>query len=119
MRVRQVGVPAIGRGRSIGTLVQPRRLGDRVAQLLKILFVAQLRILVEPLRRQDLGGDSPAFAAVGQAQRDAQKELRRLAQGDDAESKRHAQGDVALGRFDADDRQFRWVHGVASSNPRR
>ncbi len=92
--------------------VELARDAERRAQLVEVVFVAQRRVLVEPLGRQQLGRHALAAAAVGEPDAHARKDLRRLGQRDDAEAKRHAQPDIALEQVDAFDGQTGCgVHG--------
>jgi hypothetical protein len=64
--------------------------------LLEVVFVAERRVLVEPFRRQQLGGGALGFLAVLEADARAHERLRRLGERHHAEAKRHAQPHVAL-----------------------
>jgi hypothetical protein len=75
---------------------------DRLAQLVLVLGVAQLRVLVEPLRGEHLGGVAEALAAVVEAKVDANERLPPFGERDDAEAKRHAQAKRLLERLDAE-----------------
>ncbi len=86
-----------------------RRDGGGIAQLLKVVFVGQREILVEPLRREQLGGHTPAFAAVVQPYPHPHESLRRRRERDDAEAERQPQLHVALVQLDVENfERRRW-----------
>lgn len=66
------------------------------AQLIEMVFVAQRGRLVEPFRRQQLGGHARAFAAVVGTNAHRHEDLRRLAQRDHAKTTMHAQAHLAF-----------------------
>ncbi len=97
----RIAVAGVGRG------------GDRrgIAKLLEVVFVGQREVLVEPLRREQLGGHAPAFASVVQAHAHPHERLRRSGERDDAEAERQPQLHVALVQLDVEDfkrRRRRW-----------
>jgi hypothetical protein len=80
-----VGVE-VERGRQRRLAVRAGGELDRLAQLVLVLRVAQCRVLVEPLGGEHLGGVAEAFAAVVEADVDANERLHALGDGDDAEA---------------------------------
>ena len=70
--VAERGVGARRRGSSRA------RDAERRAQLVEVVLVAERRVLVEPLRRQQLGGHALGLAAVGEPDAHAHEGLRRL-----------------------------------------
>ena len=86
----------------------------RAAQLIEILLVGQRRRFVEPFRRQHLGRYAVTLAAVGQLDARAHEQLRRFAQGDDAEAKRQPQRHRPLEEFRCQQSQLRRAHGVTA-----
>jgi hypothetical protein len=79
-----------------GILVKRRRGSEGVAELIVVVFLAEARILVEPLGRQHLRRHTPALAAVRRGDAHAGKGLRAVPQGDDAEAEGQAQPHLPL-----------------------
>jgi hypothetical protein len=76
------------------------RPAHRSAQLLEVLLVAERRVLVEPLRREQLGRRAFSFLSVLKNNSGSNERLRRLGQRDHAEAKGHAQLHRALEELD-------------------
>ena len=87
---------------------------QRLAELVEILGVGEVRALLEPLGAQRLGGDALAGAAVLQRDAHADDRLDALRHRDDAEAERQAQAEVAL---EAVDRLNLHFHALCSSRP--
>ena len=68
----------------------------RQPQLVEIVLVRQRQVLVEPFRRQHLGGGAPLRTAVGKLDTNAHETLRRLGQRHHAEPERHSQVNVSF-----------------------
>ena len=68
----------------------------RQPQLIEIVLVRQRQVLVEPFRRQQLGGAAPLRTAVGKLDPNPDKTLWRLGQRHHAEPERHPQMNVSL-----------------------
>ncbi len=87
--------------------VEPAGDAQRVAQLLEVVLVAERGVLVEPLRRHQLGRHALGLRAVVQADARAHEGLRRGGERDHAEAEGHAQLDVALEQLDRFDGEQR------------
>ena len=86
---------------------RPRRRARSTSELVLVLRVAERRVLVEPLGGEHLGGVAEAFAAVVEADVDANERLHALGDGDDAEAERQAQAKRLLERLDAEHLELR------------
>ena len=98
--------PTVGRGVAVRGVDAPGqirvpRFPHGAAQLLEVVLVRERRVLVEPLRRQQLGGAALGLPAVLETNPDANEGLGRLGERDHAEAKGHAQPHVALEERDS------------------
>jgi hypothetical protein len=96
--------------------IEPACNAQRLAQLLEVVVVAERGVLVEPLRRHQLGRQALCLCAVGQPDARTHEGLRRGGERDHAEAKRHAQLDRALEQLDRfNSEQWRRVHSIPSN----
>jgi hypothetical protein len=80
--------------------------GQRSAKLVEVLRIAERRVLVEPLRRKELGGTPLGFLGILEPDARAHEGLRRLGKRHHAEAKRHAQPHVPFVHLEFLDGEF-------------
>ncbi len=95
--------------------IEPRSVPQRAAQLVEVLLVAERRVLVEPLRRQQFGRLTDRARAV-HIDLGADEDLRRLGEDVAAEAERNAKPDVPLEEAEFADAQARG-HRAAARRP--
>ena len=106
------------RGIHSGAEQMPPGDAERPAQLREILLVRQCRRLVEPFRRQQLGGDALSFPPIARPDARAHERLRRLRDRDRAEAERQAKDHRPLVEPRFEELQLRRVVHRASASIR-